>query len=42
MAQSVGNKPTARKYFQKALAYPWHEYKNSTDAKAKLALRTLK
>jgi hypothetical protein len=42
MAQSVGNKTTARKYFLKALAYPWHEYKNSTDAKAKLALRTLK
>ena len=42
MAQSVGNKPIARKYFMKALAYPWHEYKNSTDAKAKLALRMLK
>ena len=42
MAQSVDNKPVARKYFQKALAYPWHEYKNSTDAKAKLALRALK
>ena len=42
MAQSVGNKATSRKYFLKALAYPWHEYKNSTDAKAKLALRTLK
>ena len=42
MAQSVGNRPIARKYFQKALAYPWHEYKNSTDAKAKLALRLLK
>ena len=42
MAQSVGNKPVARKYFLKALAYPWHEYKNSTDAKAKLALRELK
>ena len=41
MAQSVGNKPIARKYFLKALAYPWHEYKNSTDAKAKLALRQL-
>ena len=41
MAQSVGNKPVARKYFLKALAYPWHEYKNSTDAKAKLALRQL-
>ncbi|MET4073022.1 DUF3808 domain-containing protein [Hymenobacter sp. UYCo722] len=42
LAQSVGNKPVARKYFLKALAYPWHEYKNSTDAKAKLALRVLK
>ncbi|MBU6122024.1 DUF3808 domain-containing protein [Hymenobacter siberiensis] len=42
MAQSVGNKPTARLYFQRALRYPWHEYKNSTDAKAKLALRELK
>ncbi|MDQ2769018.1 MAG: DUF3808 domain-containing protein [Bacteroidota bacterium] len=42
LAQSVGNKPVARKYFLKALAYPWHEYKNSTDAKAKLALRELK
>ena len=42
LAQSVDNKPIARKYFLKALAYPWHEYKNSTDAKAKLALRSLK
>ena len=42
MAQSVGNKPVARRYFQRALHYPWHEYKNSTDAKAKLALRELK
>ena len=42
MAQSVGNKAAARTYFLKALAYPWHEYKNSTDAKAKLALRTIK
>ncbi|MBO2007509.1 DUF3808 domain-containing protein [Hymenobacter negativus] len=42
LAQSAGNKPVARKYFQKALNYPWHEYKNSTDAKAKLALRELK
>ena len=42
LAQSVGNKVTARFYFEKALRYPWHEYKNSTDAKAKLALRELK
>ena len=42
MAQGAGNKPVARRYFLKALAYPWHEYKNSTDAKAKLALRQLK
>jgi hypothetical protein len=42
MALGAGNKPVARKYFQRALNYPWHEYKNSTDAKAKLALRELK
>ena len=42
MAQSVGNKAKARFYFEKALRYPWHEYKNSTDAKANLALRELK
>ena len=42
MAQGAGNKLTARKYFQRALNYPWHEYKNSTDAKAKLALQELK
>jgi hypothetical protein len=42
MALGAGNKPVARRYFQKALNYPWHEYKNSTDAKAKLALRELK
>ena len=41
MAQSVGNAATARRYFTKALNYPWHEYKNSTDIKAKLALRQL-
>ena len=42
LAQSAGNKPVARRYFQKALNYPWHEYKNSTDAKARLALQELK
>ena len=42
LAQSVGKKAQARFYFEKALRYPWHEYKNSTDAKAKLALRELR
>jgi hypothetical protein len=42
MAQEAGNKTLARAYFEKALRYPWHEYKNSTDAKANLALRELK
>ncbi|MBF9239574.1 DUF3808 domain-containing protein [Hymenobacter sp. BT683] len=42
LAQQAGNKAQARIYFQKALNYPWHEYKNSTDAKAALALRELK
>ncbi|WP_303311657.1 DUF3808 domain-containing protein [Hymenobacter sp. BT730] len=37
-----GQKNTARTYFQKALSYPKHEYKNSTDAKAKVALASLK
>ena len=32
---------TARLYFQKALGYPRHEYKNSTDTKAKVALAAL-
>ncbi len=42
LAQQAGHKAQARVYFQKALNYPWHEYKNSTDAKAALALRELK
>ncbi len=42
MAQESKNPALARSYFQKALRYPWHEYKNSTDAKANLALRELK
>ncbi|HEX8330057.1 MAG TPA: DUF3808 domain-containing protein [Hymenobacter sp.] len=42
MAQQAGKKAQARFYFEKALRYPWHEYKNSTDAKASLALRELK
>ena len=42
LAQEAGNKVQARYYFEKALHYPWHEYKNSTDAKANLALRELR
>ena len=41
LAQEAGRKALARSYFARALAYPTHEYKNSTDTKAKLALRTL-
>ncbi|MBD2767860.1 DUF3808 domain-containing protein [Hymenobacter sp. BT664] len=41
LAQEAGQKALARSYFEKALHYPWHEYKNSTDAKANLALRKL-
>ncbi|MET4106080.1 hypothetical protein ABIB60_001428 [Hymenobacter sp. UYP22] len=39
--QVEGHKATARAYFQKALSYSRHEYKNSTDTKAKLALKEL-
>ncbi|RSK24154.1 tetratricopeptide repeat protein [Hymenobacter metallilatus] len=39
--QAEGQKKAARTYFQKALSYPRHEYKNSTDTKAKLALKEL-
>jgi hypothetical protein len=42
LAQEAGKKAQARLYFEKALHYPWHEYKNSTDAKASLALRELR
>ncbi|WP_310392492.1 DUF3808 domain-containing protein [Hymenobacter sp.] len=42
LAQEAGNKAQARLYFERALRYPWHEYKNSTDAKALLALRELR
>ncbi|MDF7811787.1 DUF3808 domain-containing protein [Hymenobacter sp. YC55] len=40
--QAEGQTNTAKTYFQKALSYPKHEYKNSTDTKAKLALAELK
>jgi hypothetical protein len=39
--QLEGQRNTAKIYFQKALSYPKHEYKNSTDTKAKLALKEL-
>ncbi|MBW3128569.1 tetratricopeptide repeat protein [Hymenobacter profundi] len=39
--QTDGKEDTARSYFQKALSYPKHEYKNSTDTKAKVALAAL-
>jgi uncharacterized protein HemY len=32
----------AKKYFEKALSYKKHEYKNSIDSKAKSALAQLK
>ncbi|MGI4742481.1 MAG: hypothetical protein ACRYG7_45570 [Janthinobacterium lividum] len=41
LALASGQRPAARRYFEQALAYPHHEYKNSTDQKAKLALREL-
>ncbi|UOQ64444.1 tetratricopeptide repeat protein [Hymenobacter volaticus] len=40
--QAEGQTSVAKTYFQKALSYPKHEYKNSTDTKAKLALAELK
>ena len=41
LALASGQRAAARGYFEQALAYPRHEYKNSTDQKAKLALRGL-
>ncbi|OUJ71848.1 hypothetical protein BXP70_20600 [Hymenobacter crusticola] len=42
LCQTDGQVNLARVYFQKALDSPKHEYKNSTDAKAKIALASLK
>ena len=39
--QGSGDYKNARKYFEKALAYKKHEYKNSIDSKAKSALEQL-
>jgi len=41
LALASGQRAAARQYFEQALAYPHHEYKNSTDQKAKLALHGL-
>jgi Tfp pilus assembly protein PilF len=41
LAQAAGQREAAKSYFERAMAYPKHEYKNSTDQKAKLALRQL-
>ena len=41
LSRAAGQRAQAKVYFEKALNAPWHEYKNSTDAKAKLALREL-
>ncbi|MGI4867259.1 MAG: hypothetical protein ACRYFZ_25300 [Janthinobacterium lividum] len=41
LAQAAGQRAAAKGYFERAIAYPKHEYKNSTDQKAKLALRQL-
>ena len=41
-AQTAGQPARARQYYELVLQSPKHEYKNSTDAKAKVALRTLR
>jgi len=41
IAQASRDYPLARRYFQMALAYKKHEYKNSIDGKAKSALEQL-
>jgi tetratricopeptide (TPR) repeat protein len=41
MAQASHDKVAARRYFERALAYKKHEYKNSIDSKAKSALEQL-
>ncbi|RTQ51450.1 DUF3808 domain-containing protein [Hymenobacter gummosus] len=41
LCQEAGQKAQAKAYFEKALSYGKHEYKTSTDAKAKVALASL-
>ncbi|OON69537.1 hypothetical protein B0919_08975 [Hymenobacter sp. CRA2] len=42
LSQEAGQKAQAKAYFEKALSYSKHEYKTSTDAKAKVALASLR
>ncbi len=42
IAQASHDYPTAKKYFEMALTYKKHEYKNSIDGKAKSALEQLR
>lgn len=42
IAQASHDYPTAKKYFQMALTYKKHEYKNSIDGKAKSALEQMR
>ncbi|GAA4498323.1 hypothetical protein GCM10023172_15060 [Hymenobacter ginsengisoli] len=41
LAQAAGQRAAAKSYFLRAMRYEKHEYKNSTDQKAKVALRGL-
>ncbi|HSI90298.1 MAG TPA: hypothetical protein VK927_04235, partial [Adhaeribacter sp.] len=41
LALERNDKTAAKNYFKKALSYPKHEYKNSIDSKAKIALSAL-
>lgn len=41
LALAAGQRAAAKSYFEQAMRYPKHEYKNSTDQKAKVALRSL-
>ncbi len=38
LARQANDRPTARRWFERALAYPAHEYKRSIDSQAKAAL----
>ncbi|MFM7856313.1 MAG: hypothetical protein ACKO96_31430 [Flammeovirgaceae bacterium] len=42
MAQDQKDYALAKKYFEQALGYKKHEYKNSIDSKAKFALEQIK
>jgi uncharacterized protein HemY len=42
LAQEQKDYASAKKYFELALSYKRHEYKNSIDSKAKFALEQIK